>query len=461
VIFLKYNDEKYNNLRKVYKEFNYDNYSYTFIDNKLEIIFEFSSYDGIKFKPKWTIPISEDKYLEKDKFFLDKIIFSLGLVEVISYWKAMCSPILNIKCSTLNEEQKKWWKKLYFNGLGEFFYTNNISVNEDDFIDIKCINIKEKYDYVLEDKLSGCLIPIGGGKDSIVTLEILGKSNNKDDNLCYIVNPRGATTKTVEIAGYLDDTVFASRTIDKNLIDLNSKNFLNGHTPFSALLAFSSYLVAYLYNKKYIALSNESSANESNVEGSNINHQYSKSIEFENDFREYVKKYLSDKIQYFSFLRPLNEFRIVEMFCKYPQYFKVFKSCNVGSKQDIWCNNCPKCLYVYIMLSAFIPQNELDEIFETNMLDNINLSSILDGLVSKDFDKPFECVGTKEEINYALYIKINKLKESKVKIPALLSYYIENYSSVYDSIVEDNIENNITKYYDFENNIPMEYKELI
>ena len=55
------------------------------------------------------------------------------------------------------------------------------------------------------------------------------------------------------------------RTIDKNLIDLNKEGFINGHTPFSAMLAFFSYFIAYILGKRYIALSNESSANESNV----------------------------------------------------------------------------------------------------------------------------------------------------------------------------------------------------
>lgn len=458
---MKYNNDKYIELRKAYKEFNYDNYSYVFSDNKLEITFEFSQYDGIKFNPKWIIPVKESEYLTKNKEFLENIIFNLGMVEVVSYWKATCSPILNINCLSLDEKQINWWKKLYFNGLGEFFYTNNISVNEENFINIVCKNKIKKSKFVVKDESSGCLIPIGGGKDSIVTLETLNKTNFKEDNLCYIVNPRGATVLTSKISGYEDKTVSVSRTIDKNLLDLNSKGFLNGHTPFSAILAFSSYLTAYLYNKKYITLSNESSANESNVAGSNINHQYSKSIEFENDFRQYVSEYLSDEIQYFSLLRPLNEFKIVQLFCKYPKYFKVFKSCNAGSKEDIWCTNCPKCLYVYIMLSAFLSLDDMNEIFAANMLDNADLANILDGLISSEYDKPFECVGTKEEINYALYITINKLKEKEQQLPKLLVYYLNNYSEIYDNILSSNTKQNVENYYDTENNLPVEFKELI
>src|SRR5699024_1564771 len=123
---------------------------------------------------------------------------------------------------------------------------------------------------------------------------------------------------------------------DKNLLELNSKGFLNGHTPFSAMVAFLSYLTAYLLGKKYIALSNEDSANESNVKNEKINHQYSKTLEFENDFREYQERYLKAEVDYFSMLRPISELQIAYLFSKLEKYHKVFKSCNVGSKKEPW-----------------------------------------------------------------------------------------------------------------------------
>ena len=110
-----------------------------------------------------------------------------------------------------------------------------------------------------------------------------------------------------------------------------------------------------------MALSNESSANESNVQGEKINHQYSKSFEFENDFRKYYNKYLKRNVEYFSFLRPLNELQIAMAFSKFEKYHTIFKSCNVGSKgaEWKWCCNCPKCLFVYIILSPFLYKQKL------------------------------------------------------------------------------------------------------
>ena len=67
------------------------------------------------------------------------------------------------------------------------------------------------------------------------------------------------------------------------MLQLNSEGYINGHTPFSAIVAFSSVLTAALNGQKYITLSNENSANESTVKDSKVNHQYSKSYEFELD----------------------------------------------------------------------------------------------------------------------------------------------------------------------------------
>jgi hypothetical protein len=72
--------------------------------------------------------------------------------------------------------------------------------------------------------------------------------------------------------------------------------------------------MAYLTNRKYIVLSNEGSANEPTVIGTNINHQYSKTYEFECDFYQYTKKYFNIDIKYFSLLRPIKEIQIAYLF---------------------------------------------------------------------------------------------------------------------------------------------------
>jgi hypothetical protein len=352
---------------------------------------------------------------------LDSFIFNVGMVEIISYWKAACSPQIIIKPYKLSEDQILWWKKLYYYGLGEFFYLNSLSTDIVNFVDIVCEseNLTKKQNFILSDTY---IVPIGGGKDSIVTLELLKEAGEVITPL--ILNPRGASLTTVNNAGFsLEETIVINRKIDAELLELNEKGFLNGHTPFSALLAFITVMMAVISGKKNIALSNEASANESTIFGQKINHQYSKSFEFEEDFRNYIIKNVCDEVNYFSFLRPLHEIQIAKIFSGFPDYFNIFKSCNVGSKNDIWCCSCPKCLFVYIILSPFLNKAELLTIFGKNLYNAENLLYYFTQLIGEAEIKPFECIGTVEEVNIAVCKVINK--SGSKELPYLLNYYKE------------------------------------
>ncbi|MEG2070300.1 MAG: hypothetical protein RR034_02870, partial [Bacteroidales bacterium] len=199
-----------------------------------------------------------------------------------------------------------------------------------------------------------------------------------------------------------DDKVILQREIAPKLLELNRAGFLNGHTPFSAMLAFYSLLVSYAVQVREVALSNESSANEPTIPGTEINHQYSKSLEFEEDFRQYVAENMNDCNHYYSFLRSLTELQIAEHFSQFPQYHSVFKSCNTGSKENKWCCNCSKCLFAYIILSPFIQDEKMIEIFGEDLLNKPTLKPYFDELTGVAQNKPFECVGTIEEVNQAL-----------------------------------------------------------
>ena len=201
------------------------------------------------------------------------------------------------------------------------------------------------------------------------------------------------------------------RKIDPTLLELNAKGYLNGHTPFSAMLAFYTRLASALSGIPNVALSNESSANESTVKGSYVNHQYSKSLEFEDDFRNYVNEAAS--FNYFSFLRPLSELQIAMLFSRFTAYHDVFRSCNVGSKEDIWCGHCAKCLFAYIILSPFIAPERLNAIFGKSMLDDTTLDLEFRQLLGLAETKPFECVGTVSEVRQALQMAVERWYKGK------------------------------------------------
>lgn len=409
-------------LREHYPLFSYHRYHIETTPEELRFWYDFEIAGLARFQPTWTIKKSLVPYWDDEDEIIQKLVFSIGMVELISYWKITCSPLVEINAASLEEEQIAWWKKQYYWGLGEFFYTNGIQVSLDEFMHIKTRG--NSFAQTTGDHaLSGCLIPVGGGKDSIVTMELLKKQPGRQ--FAYILNNRGATQASVDTAGFSEaNVVKVKRTLDPQMLELNRQGYLNGHTPFSALVAFSATLFAYVNRLQYVVLSNEDSANESTVEGTLINHQYSKSFAFENDFHQYEQRYIGSQVYYFSLLRGWSEFQIAREFARHPQYFPVFRSCNVGSKQDIWCCACPKCLFVYLILSPFIESDQLTAMFGEDLAAKAELASILEKLVGYQKEKPFECVGSRAEINTAICLTIQNRQAHHQPIPALLAHYM-------------------------------------
>lgn len=430
------NHSKYLQYRQQYTNFYYKSYNYEITDKSVNFNFLFE-IDGLStFTPTWTIDITAPLQENIDLKKLEKLIFSLGMVELVSYWKITCSPNIIVQCGNLSSEEITWWKKLYIKGLGEFLYTNSIPLT-DDIMNITCTN-STKFTYSAKPNppapqpMPTALIPIGGGKDSVVTIELLKPVANCT---CFILNPRKATLDTYHTSN-IGKLITANRTLDKNMLDLNKQGYLNGHTPFSALIAFSGVIASYINNIQFVALSNESSANESTVKGTDVNHQYSKSYEFELDFVTYQKEFIDTGVHYFSLLRPFTEIKIASIFANFKQYHNVFTSCNVGSKTDCWCLACSKCLFVNIILSPFLPNDSLDQIFTTSMLDNPDMLDDFKKLIGFTEEKPFECVGSCDEVNAAIQYTIKKYKSAGQTLPKLLDFYDKNYNGKIENLQE-------------------------
>ena len=426
--------ERYKELRKKHKRFIYEGCDVHTEKGVLYVSYRFEIEGLRKFVSKWEFPYShvygkkpgEDEAVlwgrgdnaDSDPI-LRRLILSLGMVEAISYYKTACPEEFVIKAGKFTDKQLKFWKHLFHDGLGEFLYLNGIDdVTEDELLtfadgtagdenaagghaDSHSANVMAgDCNLPLHDPRSyqGFLVPVGGGKDSVVSLELL----KGEDIVTYVVNGNVTTRNVIDVCDHKSGTYTAKRILDKQIIELNSLGYLNGHIPFSAVLAFSAVISAYLSGRKYIALSNENSANETTVKGSYVNHQYSKSFEFERDFREYISDLTDSDIHYFSFLRPLAEIQIAALFSGYTAYHKAFRSCNRGSKEGIWCCDCPKCLFVNIILLPFLNDAEILNIFGEKLLDKESLDKDFRELTGIDENKPFECVGTRSEVQAAL-----------------------------------------------------------
>jgi UDP-N-acetyl-alpha-D-muramoyl-L-alanyl-L-glutamate epimerase len=439
---------KFYELRKDYPVFIYESFSSIILGSDLKIKFRFIQSEEIIFEPEIIFRNCISNNFDPDD--LNSAVFNIGMIELISYYKACCSPKILIKAGYLKKDQIEFWKSIYFNGLGEFLYKNKISTTPDELFSIESASKTPDFAVskaVLND--SG-MIPVGGGKDSAVTLELLSGR----DYLPLILNPRKASTDCVKNAGY-PGFFEITRKLDPLIIELNGKGFLNGHTPFSALLAFISSAAALLNGRKDIVLSNENSANEGNTffSGIEINHQYSKSFNAEKSLHEYFCRYIHPNLNYFSLLRPLNELKIAELFSRYKNHFHDFRSCNAGSKEDRWCLKCPKCLFTYIILSPFIPSGILSAAFGKDLLDDSGLENIFFELTGQSGIKPLECVGTPSEIRAAIFKNISSYGDKN--LPYLLDQFKkrsggikqEDITEFHHIINEFNSENLLDKKY--------------
>lgn len=409
-------------LRRQYPRFVYHGFAACAGEHILQLTFDFEIEGLSRFQPVWKIPCPKTPDLFDP--VLHRLAFSLGLAELVSYWKITCSPEVVIEYGALTKEQADWWKKLYFGGLGEFFYRNGITTDFDSFMQITCTDIPFA-DTPLQKALSGRLIPVGGGKDSIVTLNLL--KDQLGGAYAYQINHRDSSEKAALLAGIPKEHILEPhRTLDPNMLDCNKRGFLNGHTPFSAIVAFSAVLTAYLWGLGEVVLSNESSASESTVSEMEVNHQYSKSYAFECDFSAYERDYLKTGIRYFSLLRPLTEYQIARYFASLPtEYHEIFRSCNAGAKEDKWCGHCAKCLFVAVILSPFLPYAEIARLLSSDILNLPEMEPVLQELCGAKPNKPFECVGSRKEVNIALCQAIARAEKAGEALPLLLAKYRE------------------------------------
>ncbi|MBW3537980.1 endonuclease domain-containing protein [Candidatus Parcubacteria bacterium] len=335
---------------------------------------------------------------------LNKALFGLFVMAGVSYYKAALPPKIVLKQGSLSAQQARFFSQTYRLGLGEFFYRNQLDPNIPIEFPVAGADTAEPVEV---RGLEGNLVPIGGGKDSIVTAELLREAgvdfatwNVGDDELLRpLVKRLGQPHYQVK------------RTVDRELVRLNAAGALNGHVPVSAILAFLAVGCAILTGRQNVVASEEWSAGEGNLvyRGAPINHQYSKSLAFEQNFQSYLKEFISPSIQYFSLLRPLSELKIAEVFCRryLDRYKGVFSSCNRNfrftQRQPFgWCGRCPKCAFVYLIFAPFAPKEALVRLFGCKLFESADLDQTYAELLGLRGHKPFECVGETLECRQAV-----------------------------------------------------------
>lgn len=294
----------------------------------------------------------------------------------------------------LTAHERKFFETVFFKGLAEFRYVNALPMQQQvSFVwNESARPIAEQAGARSASELAGALVLNGGGKDGAVAVELAKRLNIK---LAWFTSGVTASrTRMVAVSG-VSDWVRISRYSDGYV---NTHASLRGHKPMSFYVSMVASLAAYVTGRRYVIAANEYSASFPNLlaDGVEVNHQYTKSSEYEEMLAELFDRE-GVPVRYFSITRPLYELQVMRIFATHDSYHKHFLSCNQGMSEDSWCLRCPKCafvvgaMYVYNEKSSNWLWGDPRNVFAANQL----VDELIE-LVNVEA-KPLECIGTLEE----------------------------------------------------------------
>ncbi len=361
--------------------------------------FDYAFDDDVYFTETYQFPKPAEPLSAERKTALDKTLFLLSLVAGVSYYKAAVPHTAVIESGRPTDAQVAFLHDIYVNGLGEFSYENNLSLQHG--IDFQYESTASNTGLAQLHLQRRSLVAIGGGKDSCVSVEILRAAN--EPMLLGSINTPRAILDTAAVSGF--EHVFAKRSLSPELTRINGEGAYNGHVPITAIVSLALVALAIINDCDSVVMSNERSASFGNLfyDGREINHQYSKSLIAEQQIADLIATSISPQINYFSLLRPLSELAIARRFAETDRYDRVFVSCNrafkldPSARSDRWCGNCDKCRFVFLALATAMTPQRLFDIFNADLLQDITQSEGFDALIGYNAFKPFECVGEVEE----------------------------------------------------------------
>ena len=338
----------------------------------------------------------------------------LHLIAGVSYYKAAVPPQIIIEGEGIDAATAALLTSVYENGLGEFAYRNGLSLRgkihfpvADDPVAGTSVPMLSGEERSAKTSLPGrALVAIGGGKDSLVSIEAL-RALGVDQTVAW-VGSSPLIKACAERTGL--PTLSVGRALSPQLFELNKQGALNGHIPVTAVNSAILAMAALLSGHDQVVFSNERSASYGSlIPGTGeVNHQWSKGWDFERDFASYLRHHVAADLRYYSLLRPFSELAVARQFARLDRYDQHFSSCNrnfhlLGERPaQRWCGVCPKCHFVFLALAPFMPKPRLVAIFGRNLLDEAEQAPGFDALLEYRDHKPFECVGEGRESRAAM-----------------------------------------------------------
>jgi UDP-N-acetyl-alpha-D-muramoyl-L-alanyl-L-glutamate epimerase len=262
-----------------YKQFIFNSYHFNIDSKTLDLHYSFD--DNINLTETYHFDFD---FVDYDPPVLDRACQLLFFMAGVSYYKKFIPHEIVVRRGSLDPFLAKFFSKTYERGLGEFWFVNKLDPRTP-------VTFPVSVDAVTALQSTktgkGPLVGIGGGKDSLVSVELL--RDQVPDMATWSVSHKQQLAPLIERIGL--PHYWVERTWDRQLLDLRDQGGLSGHVPISGILACAGIVTAILAGKQDVVVSNEQSANEPDFvyQGVPINHQYSKSQEFEYDFQQVLK----------------------------------------------------------------------------------------------------------------------------------------------------------------------------
>jgi UDP-N-acetyl-alpha-D-muramoyl-L-alanyl-L-glutamate epimerase len=337
------------------------------------------------------------------------------LLAGVSYYKTAAPPVVDLGRLPVTTAELDFLRGFYLDGLAEFAYRDDLDLAALRFvggaIGGPAAGPPSGPGHPASPGATpqAMLIPFGGGIDSIVTVELMRRHG---DAALFIMSRPGDRFAAIERPAAVTGlpVVRAGREIDPQLLRAAELGFRNGHVPVTGILSAIAVMAALLDGRDAVVMSNEWSASAGTLTagGRVINHQYSKSMEFEAGFRRVLADALGGRLAYFSALRPFTELWVARKFAGLTRYHATFRSCNrafhidPAARLDHWCGRCDKCCFIDLILAPFLPATELRQIFGAEPLADPALADRFRALLgTSPAGKPFECVGEVTECRAA------------------------------------------------------------
>jgi hypothetical protein len=339
--------------------------------------------------------------LAVDDAGLDRALRHLHIAAGTSYYKTAAPPVIELEGAGLTASETEFHGHLYDDGLREFAVANALPVPRPVKLQASAA-LPVDADRLRTPRPGGLLVPIGGGKDSMVLIDAVRHLSPR----LFAVNPHPLVIELAAASGL--ELIVVRRRLAPALARLNATGALNGHVPITAIVSLIAVAGTYLYGYDSIAMAIERSASEETrwVDGVPVNHQYSKSLDFEIRLQRLLSESIDPGLTYGSALRQYSELSIARTFSHLTGYHSTFCSCNTAFRQqagagDRWCGHCPKCRFVGLMLAPFLSPEALVAIIGRDMFDDPDQVEGFAALMS-EAGKPFECVGERGESAAAL-----------------------------------------------------------